>query len=143
MLSRKKWGEAKQWWLDKVCTPINEAIEATRSWIATKFNNALSAVHAIWQGIKDWWESKVTTPINDAIEATRSWIGKKFNDALSAMHAIWGGIEAWWKKWVSDPIETAINKIVDWWNNLKSSLGFGKQKLENYTNIQVAHRPKA
>lgn len=112
----EKWGDAKDWFSEKVLTPLAAWFKNAWEDIKKFPASAWEWIKQAWKDAKDWFGSTVLTPL-------KNWFEQAWKDIRGFPQAAWQKIKEVWQG-VKDWFQTnVITPVTDWfkgaWDSIK------------------------
>ena len=111
------WGNAKQWFYDKVTLPIQTFFSNCLDSIKSFFSSAWENIKQLWTTVTGWFSDNVTAPVGRNFDETTTAIGSFFSNLWTGIQNTFKTAADWFDQNVATPIKNAftaaINGIID------------------------------
>ena len=137
------WSTVKQWFTDKVITPLKNAFSTAWENIKSFPSRALDGIKAVWNTVTSWFTNSVLNPLKTTFSNIWENIKQIPNNAWEGIKSVWNTATSWFGG-VFDKVKGAIStkfdeiktKITNIFTNIKNTITGVVDKIKGVFNFK-------
>lgn len=107
---KKAWLAVKNWFNEKIITPMKKFFANLGTSIITAFNTAKTKVSVAWLLVKNWFNEKIVTPLKTSFTKLGTAVSTAFSNAKAKVQTAWLAVKNWFNEKIITPIKTFFTK---------------------------------